>query len=153
MRKIVAIPLLLMCAFGASSACSSGEEAPASTVPSQAASIEGLSTPTIDEDRDSYNEALITGKLGSFVERGKAYFTITPEESSELGLVFPPGYFASSDGKTLKWDNDGVVVSIADAGDLVEFGGGTAAGRDADAWDASEVPSEGVWLAVPDRNK
>lgn len=151
MRKIVVLPLIILCALGASSACSLDNESPSASVTSEVRSSQGLSTATIDEARDAYNEALITGKLGSFIENGKAYFTLTSEDSSELGLIFPPGYFSSQDGKSLKWESNGSVLEIAKVGDLVEFGGGEAGGEDADAWDAQTVPSGGLWLAVPDK--
>jgi hypothetical protein len=111
----------------------------------------GIPTPTLLEEWDYYPDAEFVGELGSFVENGKAYFTITHAEDGEVvGLVLALGYYASPDGKTLKWTNGDKDRVIAHVGDYIEAGGGTAGDETAALWDASEIPAGGLWLATTD---
>ncbi len=115
-----------------------------------------IETATILDERDMFQEAQIAGTLGSFVENGKAYFTVTDEEEQVLGLVFAVGYNATPDGSALMWTGERIQqnkrvfrnVQIAKVGDYVEFGGGTASDEDASHWDASYIPPDGLNLVV-----
>ncbi|WP_377465573.1 hypothetical protein [Populibacterium corticicola] len=82
---------------GSVAACS-GEPQGSSTPITSAQSVDtselGIPTPTLLEEWDYYPDAEFVGELGSFVENGKAYFTITHAEDGEVvGLVLAVGHF------------------------------------------------------------
>jgi hypothetical protein len=148
---MVAVTVL---ALGSVAACSGEPQGPSTPIAS-ARSVDtselGIPTPTLLEEWDYYPDAEFVGELGSFVENGKAYFTITHAEDGEVvGLVLALGYYASPDGKTLKWTNGDKDRVIAHVGDYIEAGGGTAGDETAALWDASEIPAGGLWLATTD---
>jgi hypothetical protein len=115
-----------------------------------------IETATILDERDAFHDAQIAGTLGSFVENGKAYFTVTDGEKQVTGLVFAVGYNATPDGNALMWTGERIQqnkrvfrnVLIAEVGDHVEFGGGTASDEDGSHWDASYIPPDGLNLVV-----
>ncbi|WP_435298613.1 hypothetical protein [Timonella sp. A28] len=150
MRRFLFISVFLIVVTGTVGACSTHDVNPPQSATNDDIRTSGISTPTIPYEKDAYNEALIAGELGVLVENGKAYFIITDEQGVIVGLVFPPGHYASSDGKVLKWAGNGKDADIAEVGDHVEFSGGETRGKDAAAWDASTIPSGGLWLAVTD---
>ncbi len=149
---MVAVTVLVV---GSVVACSDRQNepaAPTASTHSVDATELGIPTPTLLEEWESYYEAHFIGELGSFVENGKAYFTIAHAEDGEVvGLVLTVGHYATPDGKTLKWTDGDRVKTIAKVGDYVEVGGGVISGDETAAlWDASEIPAGGLWVATTD---
>ncbi len=154
MRKTFQMVAVTALVVGSVAACL-GEEKdpadPATATQSYDTSELGIPTPALLEEWESYHEAEFVGELGSFVENGKAYFTITHAENGEVvGLVLTVGHYATPDGQMLMWTNGKRVKTIAKVGDYIEVGGGTAGDETAALWDASEIPAGGLWLATTD---